>query len=67
MGLIYHAALENSLILCFMDSRPWNVPLLVFVLLVDESKMNPYDFLKIGKSRQIYESWQPYTVHTYIM
>ncbi len=22
MGLIYHAALENSLIMCFMDSRP---------------------------------------------
>ncbi len=26
MGLIYHAALENSQIICFVDSRPWNVP-----------------------------------------
>ncbi len=24
MGLIYHVVLENSLIMCFMDSRPWN-------------------------------------------
>ncbi len=24
MGLIYHAALENSLIICFMDSRLLN-------------------------------------------
>ncbi len=24
MGLIYHAAMENSLIMCFMDSRLWN-------------------------------------------
>ncbi len=35
MGLIYHAALENSLIICFMDSRLWNAPLPVFFRLVD--------------------------------
>ncbi len=39
MGLIYHAALENSLIMCFMDSRPWNAPLPVFFRLVDASKL----------------------------
>ncbi len=33
MGLIYHAALENSLIVCFMDSRP------VFCRLVNTSKI----------------------------
>ncbi len=39
MGLIYHAALENSLIMCFMDSCLWNAPLPVFFRLVDASKM----------------------------
>ncbi len=39
MGLIYHAALENSLIMCFMDSRLWNAPLPVFGRLVNASKM----------------------------
>ncbi len=39
MGLIYHAALENSLIMCFIDSRLWNAPLPVFFRLVDSSKM----------------------------
>ncbi len=39
MVLIYHAALENSLIICFMDSRPGNAPLPVFCRLVDVSKI----------------------------
>ncbi len=39
MGLIYHAALENRLIICFMDSRPWNASLPVFCRLVDVSKI----------------------------
>ncbi len=43
MDLIYHAAVENSLIVCLMDSRPWNAPLTVFVRLVDASK-KVYDF-----------------------
>ncbi len=47
MGLIYHAALENSLIMCFMDFRPWNMPLPVFFRLVDASKMK----LRIFKNR----------------
>ncbi len=34
MGLIYHAALEKGLIMCFMDSR--NAPLPVFCWLVDD-------------------------------
>ncbi len=37
MGLKYHAALENSLIISFMDSR--HAPLPVFCGLVDASKM----------------------------
>ncbi len=48
MGLIYHAALENSLIICFMDSRLWNAPLLVFFRLVDASKI-----FKIFKNRLV--------------
>ncbi len=39
MGLINHAALENSLIMCFMDSYLWNAPRLVFYQLVDASKI----------------------------
>ncbi len=38
MGLIYHAALENSLIMCLMDSHPF-APLPVFCQLVDVNKM----------------------------
>ncbi len=37
MGWIYHAAFENTLIY-FMDSRPWNAPLPVFLRLVDTSR-----------------------------
>ncbi len=33
--LIYHAALGNRLIMCFMDSCPWNAPLPVFCQLLD--------------------------------
>ncbi len=43
MGLIYHAALENSLIVCFMDSRP------VFCRLVNTSKIK----LTIFKNRLV--------------
>ncbi len=57
MGLIYHAALENSLIMCFMDSSPWNAPLPVFFWLVDVSKITSVTFKK-STSRD--ESWQPY-------
>ncbi len=39
MGLIYHAALEYSLIICFMDYRLWNALLPVFCLLADVSKI----------------------------
>ncbi len=39
MGLIYNAALENSLILRFMDYRPLNAPLPVFFPFVDASKI----------------------------
>ncbi len=50
MGVIYHAALENSLIMCFMDSRPWNAPLPVFCRLVDTSKMKSMIFKSRLKS-----------------
>ncbi len=39
MGFIYHAALKNSLIICFMDFRLWNAPLSVFWRFVDTSKI----------------------------
>ncbi len=49
MGLIYHAAFESSLIMCFMDSRPSNAPLPVFCQLVDASKIK----LMIFKNRLV--------------
>ncbi len=39
MALIYHAALEYTLIMCFMDSRLWNAALSVFCRFVDASKL----------------------------
>ncbi len=47
MGLIYHAALENSLIICFMDSRLWNAQLPVVHRLVDLSKIKSTIFLNV--------------------
>ncbi len=49
MGLIYCAALENSLIMCFMDSRLWNTPLTVFFRLVDAGKIK----LLVASNRRI--------------
>ncbi len=55
MGLIYHAALENSLIKWFMDSRLWNAPLRVFCRLVDMSKRKSTIFLNrlVATNRRI--------------
>ncbi len=43
MGLIYHAALENSLIMCFMDSRQITT---CDILPVSRCEQNEVDDLK---------------------
>ncbi len=46
MGLIYHAALENGLIMRFMIlMRAWNAPIPVFCQLLDIGKMQLRIFL----------------------
>ncbi len=46
MGLTRHAALENGLIMRFIDYRPWNAPLLVFCQLLDMGKMLFFFFIE---------------------
>ncbi len=49
--------MENGLIMCFMNSRPWNVPLPVFCWLLDTGKLQAGFFYKLI----LIESWQPYS------